>query len=465
MRSAAVVVLLILLVLHSPEVLWAEQVSFEQVLELAMDRSEILKLRRSAVKRASLSLAEARSRLGPELTFQAAAGYLANPPEGITVKAGDLGEIPPPISFAIPEQDLTFIEDARNSYFELTLQLIQPLYTWGKLKGSVDLAALGLRASKFEFTEQERQLRRELHKAYFSGVFARDSAGLLEQILDILEEIEKDRRRAFELGSVNKLSVLQIETQISGARRQLVQAREAYSSALEAVALYTDLDPQDLDLSAAFRKDLPRFTEAALKEEAEGNSPSLRKDLLDQEQARANLNLVRSGAIFRPDFSFNFSFEVSGQTIPWSEDSWEDTWDLNLIVGVGTQGSLFDSGRSGHRIRQAEEVLAASQDAIDLKRKQIHLQTRRAVEELQLRQAELQEAEAGVIQAEEEQKNSKLGFEQQLLTREKWGAARLALLQKRLELLARGFSFELALSELESVVGFRWPGRESLPIN
>ena len=59
----------------------------------------------------------------------------------------------------------------------------------------------------------------------------------------------------------------------------------------------------------------------------------------------------------------------------------------------------------------------------------------------------------------------KLGYEQQLLTREKWGAARIALLQKRLELLAREFSFELALSELESVVGFRWPGLESLPIN
>jgi hypothetical protein len=38
------------------------------------------------------------------------------------------------------------------------------------------------------------------------------NAALLEQILDILEKIEQDKRRSFELGSVNKLSVLQIET-------------------------------------------------------------------------------------------------------------------------------------------------------------------------------------------------------------------------------------------------------------
>ena len=56
-------------------------------------------------------------------------------------------------------------------------------------------------------------------------------------------------------------------------------------------------------------------------------------------------------------------------------------------------------------------------------------------------------------------------FEQQLLAREHWAAARIGLLQKRLELLAREYFFELALSELESVVGFRWPGLESLPIN
>jgi len=455
MRSAAVLLLLMLGLPNSPGMICAEQMDFERILTLAVERTEIIELQRRAVKRASSSLAEARSRLGPELSFSASASYLANPPEGITVQAGELAVILP--SLLIPEEDLTFIEDARSSYFELTLQLSQPLYTWGKLRGLVDLAALGVEGSKAELVEVQRQLHQDLHKVYFAGVLARDASLLLEQILDILGEIEQDRRRVFELGLVNKLSILEIETQISGVRRQLVQAREAYLSAREAVALYTDLEQEGLELSSPFRLGFPRFTEDELKAKAEQTSPKMLKARLEQEQARRNLSMVRGGAIFRPDVSFNLSFEVSGQTIPWSEDSWEDTWDLNLIVGVGAKGSLFDSGRSGHQIHRAEEALAASQDVIDLLRKQIHLQTRRSVEELRLRQAELQEAEAAFIQGEEEEKNSSRGFEQQLLTREQWGAARIALLEKRLELLIQQHSYESALSDLEIITGFRWP--------
>ena len=185
--------------LRSPIVAVAEDLSFPRALELAAERSEILLLQASAVKRAGLAVAEARSRLGPELTFQAAGGFMAFPPEGVTVRAGELGTIPPPISYAIPEEDLIFIEDARSGYFELSLQLNQPLYTWGKLHSSVQLAGLELETSKVELTEQKRRLRQDLHTAYFSGVLARDSLGPLQQILDILEEIEEDRQRAFEL--------------------------------------------------------------------------------------------------------------------------------------------------------------------------------------------------------------------------------------------------------------------------
>lgn len=452
MRRALLLVLLCLLC--AAMALEAESFSFAQALELAEKRSEILMLQASAVKRAGLSLAEARSRLGPELTFQAAGGYMAFPPEGITVHAGQLGTIPPPISYSIPEEDLIFIEDARNGYFEFSLQLSQPLYTWGKLRSSVQLAGLGLEASKAEFSERKRQLRQDLHTAYFSGVLARDSLGSLEQILDILEEIEEDRRRSFELGSVNRLTVLQVQTQTAEVQRRIVQAEQAYATALEAIAVYTDLDPESVDLSTGFRKDHPGLGETELKEKALENSPALKKARLDEEQARANLELTRGGANLRPDISVNLSLELSGQTIPWSEPGWEDTWDLNLIAGVGTRGALFDAGRSRHQIDRAEEALGASQLAVDLLRKQIRLQTRQAIEALQLGWAELQEAKAAVAQAEEEEKNASRAFEQELLIREQRDMTRIALLLKRLALLQTEYSFELALYELESLVGF-----------
>jgi len=452
--------LLLFVVLLSAEmVVEAEDLSFVRAVQLAEERSEILLLQKNAVKRAGLAVAEARSRLGPELTFEAAGGYMAFPPEGVSVRVGELGMIildpePPPVTYPIPDEDLIFIEDARNTFFELSLQLRQPLYTWGKLQSSVQLAGLGLEMSRVELAERKRQVRQDLHAAYYSGVMARDSLVLLRQILDILGEIEEDRKRAYELGSVNRLSVLEIQSQISEARRWIVQAEQAYASSLQAIALYTDLEPESVQLSTEFRRDPPRRSEVELKESALKSSPSLKKARLDQERARANLKLIRGGANLRPDLSLNLSFEVSGQTIPWTETDWQDNWDLNLIAGVGTGGSLFDSGRSRHQLRQAEEAMTASQLTIDLLRKQIRLQTRRAFETLQLRWAELEEARAAVAMAAEEGKNASRAFEQQLFTREQWGMARFGLLHKRLALLQREHSFELALYELESLAGF-----------
>ncbi len=427
----------------------AEDLSFAKALELAEEHSEILMLQASTVKRAGLAVAEARSRMGPELTFEAVGGYMAHPPLTITVQPGDISKSPP-----IPATPLTFPEDQPSGYFELSLQLSQPLYTWAKLKSSVQLAGLELETSRAEFTERQRQMQQDLHAAYFSGVLAGDSLGPLQQILDILGEIEEDRKRAFELGTVNRLSVLEIQAQISGMKRRIVQAEQAYATALETIAVYTGLDPENLELSSGFRSEHPGISETELKENALESSPSLKKARLNREEARANLKLIQGGVNFRPDLSINLSFELSGQTIPLSEPRWADAWNLNLLAGVGTQGSLFDAGRSGHKIRQAEEALSASQLAIDLLSKQIRLQARQAVEALELRWAELQETRAAAAQAEEEEKNAGRAFEQELLIREQWGMARIALLLKRLALSEREYSFELALYELESLVGF-----------
>ena len=435
--------------LCSPLAVGAEDLSFARVLELAETHSEILMLQASAVESASLALAEARSRLGPELDFEAVGGYMAHPPLTITVQPGALSE-----SIPMPDAPLIFPEDKPSGYFELSLQLSQPLYTWGKLNSSVQLAGLGLESSRSELAEGKRQLRRDLHTAYFSGVLARNSLNLLRQILDILEQIEEDRKRAFELGSVNRLSVLRIQSQISQVQRRVVQAEQAYRTALEAIALYTDLDPENMGLSTGFRREDPGFSETELKEKALQSSPALKKARLDRVRARANLELTRGGTNFRPDISLNLSFELSGQTVPWSQTNWQDSWDLNLIAGVGTKGALFDSGRSRHQLRQAEEALSASHLAVDLLSKQIRLQTRQAVETLQLRRAELRESRAALTQAEEEEKNASRAFEQQLLTREQWGLARIEVLQKQLALLESEYLFERALYELESLAAF-----------
>jgi outer membrane protein TolC len=123
---------------------------------------------------------------------------------------------------------------------------------------------LSLENSRVELAEGKRRVRLDLHRAYFSAVLARESLGPLRQILDILREIEEDRRRAVELGFENRVSLLQIRAQIAEIEREIIRAEQAGSSAVEAIELYTDLHPESRALISGFRGEQPGLTEGGL---------------------------------------------------------------------------------------------------------------------------------------------------------------------------------------------------------
>ncbi|GAH62713.1 unnamed protein product, partial [marine sediment metagenome] len=150
-----------------------------------------------------------------------------------------------------------------------------------------------------------------------------------------------------------------------------------------------------------------------------------------------------------PDLSLNLTFELNGQTIPWSEDDWDENWNMNFIISIGSKGSLFDSGKSLWRIRQAEETVNLLRTGISRLKKQLHWQTRQAIEEVRTRYSNHQAKEAEFKEAEERLKNARTSYENELITREEWGVARLYLLENRMERLSALYYYELSLAQLE----------------
>jgi len=345
MRPARLLVFLAVL-LPLTGALAAEPLAFDRAVERAMVKARILELDRNALRQATLALEEAKRARGPELTLKAGAGYLSNP-EVITVSAGQFLKIPnpspPPTVIEVPAQDTTFPEDAPNSYFELTVSLGQPLYTWGKLRNAVQIAALDVGIHRSELAAGRRQLRKDLHQAYFSALVAEQSIEVLEQIESLLAEIHGDRERLFELGLVNRLSLLEIESRQASARARLVNSREARRSALEAVSLYTGLDPGQIELTSWFREIDPALDEDALRSTAEEVSPRLSRLALERQKADANLALTRGASAGRPDLSLQLGFEVRGQGIPRRAEIEESRAALRLAEEAAENaGQAFD---------------------------------------------------------------------------------------------------------------------------
>ena len=431
------------------------ELSLEQAVSLAMQQAGALKLERRSVERSSLALREARAGLGPQLSLSVAAAYLTNPPS-ITVPAGSLGETGPPIlpvTLRFPEEDREFSEITGNTYFELSLELKQPVFTWLKLRNAVDLAGLGVEVSVAEMEEARRRIRRETAESYYAALLARESRVHLASMVAVFGEIEADRSEAYDLGLINLRELLDARAQAAEAGHSLLEAEEGLLTALQALEFYTGLAVEAPELSSDFATAGTGPQEEILKRQSLHRSPVLKKARLQVEQARKNAARLRGAGILKPDFALSVAVDVSGQKPPWAGEGWEGSWDANVTIGVGAEGSLFDSGRSRWAVAQAEESARSAEEALQLGTRQIELAVRRAVQEARVAQGRIAAAEALLRAGREAEANARVAFTQELLTRQQLGGARLERLLGEIELLRARHDAAVAAVRLEYLAG------------
>ena len=106
-----------------------------------------------------IDLKSAKARRFPDIGAEIRLSHLANPMEPISVTAGEYGsyEIPGEGEVLIPPEDLEVFEGMEPMLYEFILTLEQPIFTWGKIRNSIELykKALGANELNIELKRQE----------------------------------------------------------------------------------------------------------------------------------------------------------------------------------------------------------------------------------------------------------------------------------------------------------------------
>jgi outer membrane protein len=423
--------------------------SLAEALRLADETSEAIRIRTLQAGKSDTVLAEARSQRYPRLALEASASYLANPPEGITVHKGELATVP----IVIPAEDLVFVEDAEPTYYKLGATLTQPIYTSGKIAAGIRLAELDRAAAGTELDRQRRTTRREAARAYHGAVLAGRSLPHLSAMHAAYADIVADRHASFDEGTVTRQAVLDAEATLASLAARVVAAREARSSALEALAALTGIAVADLDPVDGFRDACPVLDEDGLQTMAAAGSPDLVSARTRLEQAGAKRDLERAGAAFRPDLALSIAGSVSGQRTPFVGSDWTDSWDWSVVVSVGAKATAFDSGESRARISATSSDREAAAAALSQAEKLLRLSVRRAVETARNAAAALDERRAKLALAVETAKNARVSFENDVATRGEARLAEIGRLAAVLELESAGAALEDAIGEIEYCTG------------
>jgi outer membrane protein TolC len=434
--------------------------TLDQALQLAQSSSEAIRIKDLAVRKAQLAQREAEARAWPHVDLQASGSYLVSPPTGYTVKAGSLGVLPIGPGVPVPSTDFT-IGAQPYDYFSVAATLSQPLFTWGKIRAAIDAAALQVQSAGTDLLAQQRDIQREVHRAYFSALLARDSAAVLADLSKTAAEVVADRQAALDEGTGTREAVLEAKSRKAQVDSRLVEAQQAGSTALESLGMLTGIDPAGIVLSTGFRPAMPELDESALRKRTEEASTDVTGSRIRQGQAQKKLALEQGGELLHPDVALGLSLAATGAqnylvlngTTPSSNASTSWTWDL--IVSLSVKMSVFDGSESAARVGQAEQDVQAAGQALVQSQKLVRLAARRAVEAARKGDADLAEKLAAEDYAAEREKNARAAFDNGVTSQADLRSAQILLGSARLDRLLAQFTREEALADISRLTGER----------
>lgn len=432
------------------------ELSVEEAVKAALANSVEIDLEKLNLRRSAAAVGEAQAAARPSVILQTSGSAMSNPQEGVMIRKGAFGYSPTVQSaapVALPDRDYVLVEDAEPTYFKVTATLTQPLFTWGKLTEALRAAELDLDIAGEEYQQKEKLVDRQTCLAYFGVLVAETTAALLAQAASVAGEIMSDRENAFEEGVVTRQAVLEAAVTKASLTAELARAREAGATARLTLGRLTGTSPGDAVLTSVYR-DMPMSAAEPDLLTAALMSSSERAVLLHRiNQARALLDIEKASRPFLPDLSLHLSVDLTGQKVPFVSANWTDSWDTNVILTLGTQTTLFDSGASKSRIAQAQASLETAVQALKGLELTIEIRVRTLIEAVRNAWADLARVAAALESVEELKRNAAVSFENELITRAELEGSELALLAAQVEHEFALFGYESSLIELETFIG------------
>ncbi|NCN05022.1 MAG: TolC family protein [Spirochaetales bacterium] len=391
---------------------------------------------------ATEGVAATRSEFFPTLSGRVSGSLLADPPAGLKIPAGSFGS-------GLPPAEVDFSPEAGDFSYQVGLSLQQPLFTWGKLANSLKISYLDSTIAGLNLQKTRKETAREIRKAFALSLFAEQSLSTLREVESVYQEVAADRERSFELGAINREELLQSRLQLVEIQSQVEQAIFTSLIAREQLRILTGLS--DL-LPEQLQGQLPDSIE--LVDDIEGEVARVLPDneelqvlgiQLLQAQTATDIAARTNGPF--PDLALQVDLELQGSEFPGTEN-WDDSWSSSLTITLGTQLTIFDGGRR----RNAADIrrVQADQVALGIENQGLILSLNiiRAYEAVVKAQRHLLDTQARLNYVEEQEKNARVSYENELVTREQLLGARILLLTTILEKTSAGFEAETAAADL-----------------
>ncbi len=369
--------------------------------EGAVQENSAIQRRLAALRGAEAEVAGARAQRQPELTLRADAAWLGNPPDGVILPPGALGDMPG--IGPLPTQEVEVFPGAESNRFEAAVRFRQPLFTSGAITAGIDAARAGQRVAAAQLSAQRHGHTIQVQALSEQLRILQELHRVLQVQETAAEELVRITRESWRSGFIPEREYLDARLSREEVRLAATETLQQQGDIEEELRRITGASPEGVrNLAPSLpTAQMLQQSEEELVRRLQGSSWELQ--ILQEVAAlrRAQTRLAAAQGLLRPEVGLQVEATVTGSVKE------VDTW--NVIVGVGITVPLYDGGRRSasstgatataeestwERTEREEELTATVRNGLRrISTLQAQMDHTRAV--LAVREREVQDAEAG----------------------------------------------------------------------
>lgn len=326
-----------------------------------------------------------------------------------------------------------------------TVSASMPIYTGGKLSGTIKQAKAGYLISEQGLQKAYNDMRATVTNGYFDMLQADNMQKLGRESVERLADHLKNVEAQYEVGVVAKVDVLRSQVELANAKQSLIKAENAYQIAeanlnkIVGLPMDTQLKLDNILVYAPYENDMQHCLDYAAM-----HRPELEQAKQNVEAAKGALRVAISGHM--PQIAASASQN-------WNDSNWPGDENGNWGVGVQVTMNIFDSGVTTSKIHGAEADLAKAhetyRDTVDA----VNLDVRSNY--LNLREAEkrIDTTKLAVSQAEEDYRIAQLRYMNGVGTNTDVLDAQVALTDAKTNYLQAMYDYNTCKTNLETAIG------------
>ena len=391
-RAAALLTGTMLLSAALPGFAAPVELTLDQAIEMALKSNPAIKISEADLDKANWDVSVARAGRGPSLAFNHSFSRFSTAESSTKV-----------FDYNNPHNYLTIpIPEYLTTRYTSSVNLSLPIYTGGKLEGTIDKAKLAANSADLGVTNTQQQVKLNATTGYYSVLQTRNLVGLREESLDRLTAHLKNVEAQYNAGTVAKSDVLRSEVEKADAEQNLIIAKNSYELAVSnlnniiSLPLATPLVVKDELKYQKFDKTLEECIAFALN-----NRPDLAQAQANVEVAQAQIRVAESGS--KLSLAATASQNWTGSEYPGND---KDTW----TVGVSASYNLFDSGLTKGQVRGAEAGHTKAQEQLRQAKDSAQLEVRQAYLNMLEAEKRIETSNVAVTKAEEDYKIAQVRY-------------------------------------------------------